>query len=173
MAFMYNNTKDEAVKAYAAELVALLAKSQEAWGKKYGPAGEGYLFPFDPIVFDVLEHKVPRSGHNLYSVPFYTVHKVMAGLIDQYTHAGNEQAFTVVKGMAGWVQQNVEATIGRGGTKLWQEVLGTEWGGMNEALFNLYALTGDPAHLKTGRCLPHTSPPVLPPCAPAVETEPN
>ena len=33
--------------------------------------------------------------------------------------------------MASWVQQNVEATLARGGMKLWQEVLGTEWGGMN------------------------------------------
>ena len=32
MAFMFNNTKDEGVKAYAAELVAMLAKCQQAWG---------------------------------------------------------------------------------------------------------------------------------------------
>ena len=50
----------------------------------------------------------------------------MDGLLDQYTHAGNEQAFTVVKGMAGWVQRNVEATLARGGMTLWQQVLGTE-----------------------------------------------
>ncbi len=38
---------------------------------------------------------------------------------------------------------------------LWQQVLGTEWGGMNEALFSLYAITGDPNHLETGRYFNH------------------
>ena len=34
---------------------------------------------------------------------------------------------------------------------LWQRVLLTEWGGMNDVLFNLYSITGDPLHLATAR----------------------
>ena len=35
----------------------------------------------------------------MYSVPFYTLHKLMAGLLDQYQLAGNDQAFAMVKRM--------------------------------------------------------------------------
>ena len=43
---------------------------------------DGYIFPYDPVVFDKL-----LAGHGAYpyySVPFYTLHKIMAGLLDQY-----------------------------------------------------------------------------------------
>eukprot|EP00854_Cymbomonas_tetramitiformis_P028201 gene28201-34913_t len=154
MAFLYNNTGKASIKTKAADFVNTLSKSQDAWGTMY-PAKEGYLFPYDPIVFDVLEERTPRPLHNLYSVPFYTVHKIMAGMLDQYTHAGNKQALKVVLGMARWVQHNVETTLSQGGEALWQRVLGTEWGGMNEVLFNLYDITGNPTYIKTGRYFNH------------------
>jgi DUF1680 family protein len=53
--------------------------------------------------------------------------------------------------MASWVHDRVEATIGTGGMLLWQKVLLTEWGGMNDVLFNLYQHTGDQLHLTTAR----------------------
>ena len=34
---------------------------------------------------------------------------------------------------------------------LWQRVLLTEWGGMNDVLFNLYSHSGDATHLATAR----------------------
>ena len=37
----------------------------------------------------------------------------------------------MVKKMADWVVLRVDATLARGGEKLWQCVLNTEWGGMN------------------------------------------
>jgi hypothetical protein len=39
----------------------------------------------------------------------------------------------MVQKMGGWVNKRVEATLKRGGEKLWQCVLNTEWGGMNGA----------------------------------------
>ena len=119
----------------------------DAWKGRYGT--DGYLFPYDPLVFDKL-----LAGHGAgpyYSVPFYTLHKLMAGLLDQYDFAGNEQAFDLVRRMAQWVHDRVEACVAVGGMDLWQRVLLTEWGGMNDVLYNLYAHTGDPMHLSTAR----------------------
>jgi len=75
----------------------------------------------------------------------------MAGLLDQYQLAGNEQALDLVLRMAGWVHTVVERSIAKGGQQLWQHVLGTEWGGMNDVLFHLFALTGNQTHYDTAR----------------------
>ena len=65
-------------------------------------------------------------------MPFYTLHKLMAGLLDQHTHAGSSLAYTLVTRMAAWVGRRVAATLSAGGEALWQRVLLTEWGGMND-----------------------------------------
>ena len=58
----------------------------------------------------------------------------------------------MVQKMAEWVHGRVEGVInGPGGMDLWQRVLGTEWGGMNDVLYNLYEHTGNPLHLATAR----------------------
>jgi DUF1680 family protein len=146
-AFLINNTQNSTVKAKADAVLESFQKVMDAWKAKYGY--DGYLFPYDPLVFDKL-----LAGHGAgpyYSVPFYTLHKLMAGLLDQYTYAGSEQAFSMVKKMAAWTHQVVEATLASGGQELWQKVLLTEWGGMNDVLYHLYEHTQDPMHLATAR----------------------
>ncbi len=51
--------------------------------------------------------------------PFYTLHKIMAGLLDMYVHTGNEQAIQVAEGIAGWVNAYFEG-IGDGSS--WKRV---------------------------------------------------
>ncbi len=72
-------------------------------------------------------------------VPWYTMHKILAGLIDVYKLTGSEKALTVAKGLGDWTYDRVtewtEATR--------RVVLSTEYGGMNDCLYNLYAVTGD------------------------------
>ncbi len=72
-------------------------------------------------------------------VPWYTMHKILAGLIDAYRLAGSEEALTVAKALGDWTYDRVTD---------WTEakrrvVLSTEYGGMNDCLYNLYAVTGD------------------------------
>lgn len=148
-AFLYNTSGNTTVKEAADRNIARLAEVMEAWKGKYSI--DGYLFPYDPIVWDKL-----LAGHGAgpyYSVPFYTLHKLMAGLLDQYHFAGNTQAYEMVQKMAQWVHDRVEAVLAdpEGGMELWQKVLLTEWGGMNDVLFNLYEHTGNEMHLKTAR----------------------
>lgn len=81
---------------------------------------------------------------------------MMAGLLDQYSNVGNTQAFAVLLRMAEWVQLNVGRLLQHGGGQVaWQQVLNTEWGGMNEVLYNLYGVTGNSSHLEAGRYFNH------------------
>lgn len=149
MAFLINGTSNATLRARSDAALSSLSLVMDAWVAKYGAASDGYLFPFDPIVWDKL-----LAGHGAgpwYSVPFYTLHKLMAGLLDQYIFAGSGLAYSMVRRMAAWVHSRVEATIAAGGQKLWQKVLLTEWGGMNDVLYELYSISGDPVHLQTGR----------------------
>lgn len=76
-------------------------------------------------------------------VPWYTLHKVMAGLIAAYELADHEQALEVASKLGDWVYSR---------TSKWAEdmqrtVLNVEYGGMNDCLYQLYSHTKSPNHL--------------------------
>jgi hypothetical protein len=75
----------------------------------------------------------------------------MAGLLDMYLLAGNSQALTVLTGMASWVKlRNDRLSLCQR-----QNMLDTEFGGMNEVLTNLYQVTGDANHLAAAQQFDH------------------
>lgn len=146
------NTGDKAVKSAADQMVSVLARVQQSFGENANQTG--LIHSYDVSSFQRLYDMAPETpggdgGGNCkpVCVPFYVLHKMMAGLLDQY-RAGNQQALQMVQSLGDWVSVSVEGAISRGGQAKWQGVLNTEWGGMNEALFNLYAITHDPAHLQ-------------------------
>lgn len=79
----------------------------------------------------------------------------MAGLLDAYTFLGNDLALSMVKAEAEYFMRYYDNVIAVNGTEHWLLMLETEFGGMNEVLFNLYDITGDPEHF---RC--HLLPPL-------------
>ncbi|MCW2916907.1 MAG: secreted protein [Actinomycetia bacterium] len=136
-------TGDEEYAVKGRSIVAELAKCQAASpGAGYH---RGYLSAFEETVFDQLE-----AGGSPWA-PYYTIHKIMAGLLDQYQLSGNTQALDVLAGMAGWA----DARISGLGHDQMQKVLRVEFGGMNEVLTNLYLVTRDPAHLRTAQRFDH------------------
>ena len=96
---------------------------------------------FPTTLFDHLS-----AGKDVWA-PFYTYHKIMAGLLDMYTLTGNADALKVAEGMAGWVDHYFEGIS----DEQRQRMLRTEYGGMNEALVNLAALTKKEQYLDTAR----------------------
>jgi len=129
-ALMYSSVGDDELKEKAEELVTQLAVCQKAHQN-------GYLSAYPEEFFDRL-----REGRPVWA-PFYTYHKIMAGLLDVYVHCGNDQALAVAEGMAHWVDHWQESIS----DEHMQRILQTEFGGMNEALGNLYALTGKREYL--------------------------
>ena len=123
-ALMHASTGDNVIRAKANDLVAMLAECQQK---------DGYLSAFPVELFDRLRK------HQRVWAPFYTYHKILAGLIDMYEHAGNQQALDMALRMAEWAAA-YSATFSDDD---WQHVLLVEQGGMMEASFNLYAITGN------------------------------
>ncbi len=130
-ALMYASTGDEELKAKADSLVAILAQCQQP---------DGYLSAFPVSFFERLRRFQPVWA------PFYTYHKILAGHLDMYVHAGNEQALHTCKRMADWAI-NYSAPIPE---DQWQRMLLVEQGGMNELSFNLYAVTGEKKYRDLG-----------------------
>jgi uncharacterized protein len=129
-ALMYASTGDEDLKKNAGVVVAGLGQCQTA-------LKSGYLSAFPVEFFDRL-----RERQKVWA-PFYTIHKIMAGLLDMYVYCGNTQALDMVQKMASWVDGYTDPLS----YEHMQRVLGTEFGGMGEVLCNLYAVTGDRNYL--------------------------
>jgi len=99
----------------------------------------------DTVVADVAKGDIRSHGFDLNGgwSPWYTVYKVMAGLLDAYLYCGNTQALQVCKGMANWTGETIKNLDDE---KL-QKMMLCEYGGMTEVLANLYAITGDKKYL--------------------------
>jgi DUF1680 family protein len=132
LALTYANTGDEALRQRGRYLVSQLAQLQA----RAAAAGfhQGYLSAFPEGYFDILER-----GDSVWS-PYYMIHKYLAGMIDQYQLAGDDQALEVATKLADWVDWRTSTK--RLPYDQMQMVLQTEFGGMPEALANLYTITG-------------------------------
>ena len=129
-ALMYASTGDEQLKHKGDAVVAGMAECQ-------AKLGNGYLSAYPEEFIDRVE-----SLQRVWA-PYYTLHKIYAGLMDMYVYCGNRQALDVCRHFADWVI----ARNGRLTDEQMQEMLGNEHGGMNETLANLYGLTGEEKYL--------------------------
>lgn len=143
----YATLRDSECKSRATYFVQELAKCQA----NNGAAGfaTGYLSGFPESEFASLEAGTLKSGN----VPYYAVHKTMAGLMDAWRITGDTKARDVLLGMAGWV----DGRTSKLSTSKMQSVLGTEFGGMNDVLAQVYQMTGDKKWLTTAQRFDHAS----------------
>jgi DUF1680 family protein len=143
LSLMYASTGDAVFKQRADYIVGELAKCQGN-----SPAAgfhEGYLSAFPESFIDRVE-----QGKRVWA-PWYTLHKIMAGLLDANQQCGNAQALDVLTKMADWVKFRVDNLT----PEQMQKSLDTEHGGMNEVLANLYAVTGDTNYLRVAEAFNH------------------
>ncbi len=75
-------------------------------------------------------------------VPWYTMHKLIAGLCDLYILAGIGRAKAVASALGDWVFRRVSRWDG----ETQKRVLSVEYGGMNDCLYTLYGITGRAEH---------------------------
>lgn len=80
------------------------------------------------------------------------MHKILAGLVDAYKLTGNEKALETASKLGDWVYNRVKdydtIVLDDNGKTLQQQVLNIEYGGMNDALYELYKLTDKAEHAK-------------------------
>jgi DUF1680 family protein len=143
----YATLRDSACKDKITYFVQELAKCQA----NNGAAGfsAGYLSGFPESEFAALEAGTMKSGN----VPYYAVHKTMAGLLDAWRILGDTKARDALLGMAGWV----DGRTSKLSTANMQKLLGTEHGGMADVISAIYQLTGDKKWLTAAQRFDHAS----------------
>jgi len=140
---MYASTGDARFKERVDKIVAGLAECQTTLATNGSHAG--YLSAFPESFIDRVENRKPVWA------PWYTLHKIMAGLLDSYQLCDNEQALEVLTNMANWAKFRVD----RLSTAQMQRSLETEQGGMTEVLANLYGVTGNTNYLQLAEAFNH------------------
>ncbi len=140
-AMMFASTGEGKFKERVDSIVAELGECQAA-----GKTGLVCAFPEGGAIFDLAV-----SGKRFPGVPWYTMHKILAGLRDATLHAGNAAAKEVLVKLADWAG---EVTKGMS-DGAFQKMLNTEHGGMNEVLADVYGLTGEKKYLELAKRFCH------------------
>ncbi len=86
-------------------------------------------------------------------VPWYTMHKIMAGIIDIYHATGDENAKTLASNLGDWVYNRCKSWD----SNKHRTVLSIEYGGMNDCLYELYMITGKPEHAEAAHFFDETN----------------
>jgi DUF1680 family protein len=140
---MYQSTGDSLFLKRVNYIVDELTKLQEA-------DGEGYIGAFTngKKIFEeeVAKGNIRSQGFDLNGIwsPFYTHHKVLAGLRDAYRLCGNRKALEVEKRFTGWI----EKVVSQLNDEQVQKMLRCEYGGISETFADLYADTKDEKYMK-------------------------
>ncbi|KAF8769618.1 hypothetical protein HU200_006212 [Digitaria exilis] len=127
---MWASTHNDTLNAKMTAVVDALFDCQKKMGT-------GYLSAFPSEFFDWVEAIKPVWA------PYYTIHKIMQGLLDQYTVAGNSKALDMVVKMANYFSDRVKNVIQKYSIERHWESLNEETGGMNDVLYQLYTITAD------------------------------
>ncbi|MFA9560459.1 beta-L-arabinofuranosidase domain-containing protein [Evansella sp. AB-rgal1] len=136
---MYTITKDEALKQKLDYAIEELAHIQNY-------DSDGYVSGFPRTCYDTTftgQFDVERFSLAGQWVPWYSLHKIFAGLIDAYKLLGHEKALEVVVKLANWAKKGTDLLH----DDQFQKMLICEHGGMNEAMADLYTITGNEDYL--------------------------
>ncbi|HUX35100.1 MAG TPA: beta-L-arabinofuranosidase domain-containing protein, partial [Gemmatimonadaceae bacterium] len=141
ISLMWSATGDRRFKARGDYIVAELKTVQDKNGNGYLCALENGHRCFGELA----RGQIRAAAFDLNGEwsPWYTVHKLFAGLRDTYRHMGNRTALDVEVQMATWTHGVLSGLT----DEQIQHMLDTEFGGMNEVLVDLAADTGDPRWL--------------------------
>ncbi len=137
VSLMWAATGDERFKQRADYIVSALKEVQDVHGDGYLSALEGARDAFGALARG--EIRAAAFDLNGEWSPWYTLHKTYAGLRDAYRYTGNRTALDVEIRFAEWA----EGILSGLDERRIQQMLNTEFGGMNEVLVDLYADTGD------------------------------
>ena len=149
IAYMYATTGDPRFKERVDYMVSELKQVQDANGDGSLMALEGGKEAFARLARGEL-----RSGSfdlNGQWSPWYTLHKLYAGLRDAYRFTGNKTALQLEVNWGQWAE-NILKDLSDAQL---QFMMNTEFGGMNEVAVDLYADTGDARWLALAQKFEH------------------
>lgn len=126
--------------------------STEGIRTDYWNWGTGFISAYPPDQFIMLERGASYGQrNNQIWAPYYTLHKILAGLLDCYEVGGNEKALEVATGMGNWVYARLQRVPTETRIEMWNRYIAGEYGGMNEVLARLYRLTEEERFLECAK----------------------
>jgi DUF1680 family protein len=132
--------------------------SEEGIRTDYWNWGRGFISAYPPDQFIMLEKGATYGTRNSQIwAPYYTLHKILAGLLDCYEVGGNKKALEIAEGMGLWVFQRLQVVPTETRISMWNRYIAGEYGGMNEVLSRLYKITNDNRFLKCAQLFDNIS----------------
>lgn len=147
LAQAYASSGDNKFKVKLDYMVSELSKCQEAI-KKSEMFSPGFLSGYSEEQFGKLEDLTPYPK---IWAPYYTLHKIMAGLLDSYTLASNKMALEICTKLGDWVYTRLSRLSKDKLNSMWALYIAGEFGGMNEVMAKLYGLTNKEDYLKAAK----------------------
>jgi len=144
LALCYGATGNEKIKDKLDYMVNELYICQHEMAKNPDKHAPGFLSGYDEEQFDLLEE---YTTYPTIWGPYYTLHKIMAGLRDCYIQGENTKAFEILKDIGLWVYNRLSKLSKAQRDKMWAMYIAGEFGGINEVLADLYMLTNDERYL--------------------------
>jgi len=115
---------------------------------------DGYLAAFSTAAFDQLEGK-PGADAGGIGVPYYTIQKIMSGLLDAHAYVGNQQALDVATRMADYFGKRLAALDAAQIDRMFRTDGSrnpqNEFGAMSDVLTELFKIDKNPRHLEAAR----------------------
>jgi DUF1680 family protein len=155
----YAGTGDSQYKTKADYIVTELGKCQDALYNNRG-AAYGFLSAYSEEQFILLES---LTTYPTIWAPYYTLHKILAGLLASYELTGNSQALDIASKVGEWVYNRLSKVSASRLQQMWSLYIAGEYGGMNDSLANLYEHTGNSMHLSAARFFDNDS--LFDPCS--------
>ncbi len=140
LAMGYAGTGEAIFKEKVDYMVDGLKECQDALAKmtyngKPRYSHPGFLSAYGEWQFSALE-RIARYGEIW--APYYTLHKILDGLLAAYKFVGNETALEVAEGIGRWVHSRLSKLSNDQRQKMWDAYIAGECGGMNDVLVELY-----------------------------------
>lgn len=146
LAFSAAGEHDPALRAKVDEFVAGLGEVQAALAATGRFSHPGFLAAYGEWQFSRLEDFAPYGE---IWAPYYTCHKIMAGLLDAHELTANAQALAIATAMGHWVHHRLSRLDPERRQRMWSLYIAGEFGGMNETLARLSAAADEPLFLAT------------------------
>ncbi|WP_206484434.1 glycoside hydrolase family 127 protein [Thalassotalea sp. G2M2-11] len=145
LSLAYAATGDKEVLRRLTYMVNELDKCQKAHGNGYLGAIPNGTKIWQQIANGEIEADLFTLNNGW--VPWYNVHKVFAGLRDAFLYTNNTQAKAMLIAFSDWIltlsSKLTDQQI--------QHMLRTEYGGINETLADVYAITGEEQYLQLAK----------------------
>ncbi|XCP84865.1 beta-L-arabinofuranosidase domain-containing protein [Roseburia hominis] len=147
LALCYHATGEKRIKEKALYMVKSMRECQKAFSDVPG-IQEGFLSGYSEEQFDLLEEYTP---YPTIWAPYYTLHKIFAGLLDCYQYVQAAEALEISEKLGQWVCRRLKRLTHEQLGRMWSMYIAGEFGGMNAVMAQLYRLTGKEEFLSCAR----------------------